>query len=255
MLTKEELKTFKKIVGFNLWQIERDYLQHIILLYLSREYAGEVIVLKGGTALQKAYGLNRFSLDLDFTAAIEPPERVFKGIAKDITLFGFPTSVHVERKRNSLNAKLTIQGPLFSGSKSSLSVIRLEISLREQPILQPNLKEIIPVYYDIQPYIVKVMRLKEILAEKIRAILMRSKARDLYDLWFLLKRGVNVDIDLVGRKLETAGIPLKREILIRKIHEIKSLWKHEIPMLVSNPPPYDKVIREIQPLLNKIQDK
>ena len=42
---------------------------------------------------------------------------------------------------------------------------------------------------------------REVLAEKLRAILTRSKGRDLFDTWFLLAKGVKIDWDLVGRKM------------------------------------------------------
>jgi predicted nucleotidyltransferase component of viral defense system len=66
MLKREDLEKFKSVTGLNIWQIERDYLQHLFLLFLSR-YVKDELVFKGGTALQKAYALNRFSIDLDFT--------------------------------------------------------------------------------------------------------------------------------------------------------------------------------------------
>jgi len=73
MLFKEDLQKLTKISGFNLWQTEKDYLQHLFLLFLSKEAKRE-FVFKGGTALQKIYGLNRFSIDLDFTLSDDREE-------------------------------------------------------------------------------------------------------------------------------------------------------------------------------------
>lgn len=66
MLSRAELEKFMSVLGFNIWQVERDYLQHLFLMLLSR-HAGNELVFKGGTSLQKVYGLNRFSIDIDFT--------------------------------------------------------------------------------------------------------------------------------------------------------------------------------------------
>ena len=74
MLSRKNLESMRSVLGYNLGQVESDYLQHILLLLLSRR-AGNWLVFKGGTALQKAYGLNRFSDDLDFTSK---KERVLK---------------------------------------------------------------------------------------------------------------------------------------------------------------------------------
>lgn len=46
-------------------QAEKDYFQEIILFILYREF-GRELVFKGGTALTKCYGFDRFSEDLDF---------------------------------------------------------------------------------------------------------------------------------------------------------------------------------------------
>ena len=55
-----------------------------------------MFVFKGGTALQKVYGLNRFSIDLDFTAKEDNNKIDFKilieKIAKKITDFGYNSS-------------------------------------------------------------------------------------------------------------------------------------------------------------------
>jgi predicted nucleotidyltransferase component of viral defense system len=65
MLTRNDLLPYKEATGFNLGQIEKDYVQHLFLMNLYRR-VGDEIAFKGGTALQKTYGLNRFSEDLDF---------------------------------------------------------------------------------------------------------------------------------------------------------------------------------------------
>lgn len=55
------------------------------------------------------------------------------------------------------------------------------------------------------------------MAEKIRAFLTRAKGRDLYDLWFLLEKGVKIDPLLVDKKLEQVGKKFNQEVLLRKI--------------------------------------
>ena len=66
MITKEELKEYSKIRELNLGQAEKDYFQTIILFILYQDF-GKELIFKGGTALSKCFGLDRFSEDLDFT--------------------------------------------------------------------------------------------------------------------------------------------------------------------------------------------
>src|SRR3989337_4605846 len=95
MLSRKSLESMKSTLGLNLGQIERDYLQHIVLLFLYR-HAGNWLVFKGGTALQKAYGLNRFSEDLDFTSINELSEISYR-IGDDLRNFGFENEVEIRK--------------------------------------------------------------------------------------------------------------------------------------------------------------
>src|SRR5574343_173248 len=69
MITKLELQKYANLKSLNLGQAEKDYYQNIVLFCVYRIYANE-IVFKGGTALSKCYGLDRFSEDLDFTSTV-----------------------------------------------------------------------------------------------------------------------------------------------------------------------------------------
>ncbi len=185
MLSRNELEKYKGMLGFNIWQAERDYLQHLLLLFLSKRTAGELI-FKGGTALQKAFGLNRFSIDLDFTQSGDVPPELFTLIQNDLSAFGFKNEYTSIKHKNSLAIKFKIQGPLYSGQEKTLTVLMVEISIRETILLEPETKEIFPIYTDLSPYLIKIMKPEEMLAEKVRAIMTRNQARDVFDLRFLL---------------------------------------------------------------------
>ena len=55
------------------------------------------------------------------------------------------------------------------------------------------------------------MNKKEILAEKVRA------ARDIYDLWFLLKKGTRFDLRLVNEKLRYYEKVFEKDVFIERI--------------------------------------
>ena len=71
MLDMDALKIYLQELNMqNIWQVERDYMQHVILsaIYSSKEAViGANLVFKGGTDLQKQNIIDRFSIDLDFT--------------------------------------------------------------------------------------------------------------------------------------------------------------------------------------------
>ncbi|MDP2766493.1 MAG: nucleotidyl transferase AbiEii/AbiGii toxin family protein [Candidatus Methanoperedens sp.] len=165
MLNRKSLESIKTVLGFNLGQVERDYLQHILLLFLYR-HAGNWLVFKGGTALQKTLGLNRFSEDLDFTSSKEEGlSEIAYRVRDDAANFGFDNEVEI-RKNISEVISYRIKGPLYDGTQKSMVVLRLEISLRETIVLKDDIREVVPVYTDLQPYLVTMMNPEEILAEQ-----------------------------------------------------------------------------------------
>jgi predicted nucleotidyltransferase component of viral defense system len=46
---------------------------------------------------------------------------------------------------------------------------------------------------------------EELLAEKTRAILMRSKGRDYFDFWYLLSKGLPLRVDYIREKMKWYG--------------------------------------------------
>lgn len=245
MLSREELEKFKSLLGFNTWQIERDYLQHLFLLFLSRKISNE-LVFKGGTALQKTFGLNRFSIDLDFTQNKELPKDLFPSIQRDFSTFGFKAESKEMKKEGSLKIKFVIEGPLYKGTERTLTVLRIEISLREKILLEPETKEIFPLYPDLQPYLIKLMNLKEMLAEKARAIFTRNKARDVFDLRFLLNKKVVLDEKLVNEKLKNYNLKYSKTKLFEEVKKIEGVWQNELNQLVSMVPDFEEVVKDIK---------
>ncbi|NHW00002.1 MAG: nucleotidyl transferase AbiEii/AbiGii toxin family protein [Thaumarchaeota archaeon] len=247
MLDRSQLQELTAASGFNLWQTEKDYIQHVFLLFLSAESKGE-LVFKGGTALQKVYGLNRFSLDLDFTSRNNGEEEIVKRIVRDMEVFGLAAEFsRVEKFKDiSKTLVLRIKGPLFNGSDRSITLLRVEVSLRRDLVLEPEVREIVPIYPDVRPYLVQVMRLEEILAEKVRAIFYRGRASDLYDLWFLLRKGVKMDLKLVNTKLSYYKTVFSSEEFRRKIRELENTWVEELKPVATFVPRFKTVIRDVE---------
>lgn len=242
MITKEELKEYAMARGLkNLGHAEKDYFQNIILFILSQNY-GKNLVFKGGTALNKCFGLNRFSEDLDFTAK----EKI--SLAKlETGLKRFRIEFETENKEyaNGLKAILRIKGPLYIGVPPSKCKLILDFSLRENILLKPRIKNIGRFLEEIPSFDVFVMQEKEILAEKTRAIMTRAKARDVYDLWFLLEKGILFDKDLVEKKLEYYKEKWSFDKFAESITMKKIVWETELKPTITTIPDFNKVKKEI----------
>ena len=62
---------------------------------------------------------------------------------------------------------------------------------------------------------------EELLAEKTRAILTRSKGRDYFDFWYLMSKGVALREDYIREKMKWYGKDYRREDLADAIAAAK----------------------------------
>lgn len=244
-MNREELKDYIGITAFSLGHIEKDYFQHIVLSALSRKWSSP-LVFKGGTALQKIGLTARFSEDLDFTEKKDiSTENISDTIKKAISSYNYPLEIdRFSDKEISVGFRVKIQGPLYRNNHGSCS-IRLEISRREKVLLRPSVEEINPIYKDIIPYIIKVMDKNEIAAEKVRAILTRDKARDLYDLYKLIENNVDFNIDLIDKKLKYYDRRFDSSAFIKRCKELSKRWDKDLGSLMKNIPSKNKALEII----------
>ncbi len=234
MIKREELLRIASLKGLPPRFAELDYLQDIALLGIYREY-GNKLVFKGGTCLYKLYQLNRFSEDLDFTAAKGfKPKDFFTRLPHIFSLFNINCSVKVEQFQHSINVYMEINGPLYDGRKEGRSRLILNISSRERvffPLLRVSYASL---YQEVRPFDIYAMKETEILAEKVRAVHQRDKARDIYDIWYLLNiKKILIDFKLVQKKLSYISLKFSKDIFIKKVQERKNSWEKDLSALIS----------------------
>lgn len=234
MIKREELLRIAALKGLPPRFAELDYLQDIALLSIYREF-GNKLIFKGGTCLYKLYQLNRFSEDLDFTAENKfKPKDFFTKLPNIFSLFNINCSVKVESFQHSINVYLEINGLLYDGRKESRSRLILNISLQEKVCLPLLRIPYAPLFPEVRPFDIYAMAEKEILAEKIRAVHQREKARDVYDLWYLLIiRKASLDLKLVEKKLQYIHLKFNQDQFFKRIHEKKNSWQIDLSALIS----------------------
>jgi len=242
MIDKETLIRVSKFTGMKPFQQEKNYIQLLILKSVYSICSRE-LVFKGGTALTFFYNLNRFSEDLDFTLTKSFNfKNLVSEVGKDLEAFGVRNNIIIlEDNPNSFSFRIGAEGPLFT-KEIERCFVRVEISKREKLIKEVDIKELKPIYTDISPFLVTVMNVEEILAEKVRALLYRVKSRDLYDVWFLLKNGTKFDIDLINKKLSYYERVFDKNEFITKISSLEKSWANELkPIIMGNLPEFSVV--------------
>lgn len=212
----------------NLDLIEKDVILHRILREVYVSELGKNYLFKGGSCLVKCYfGYYRFSVDLDFTWE---EQTTWKGLGKKKlrkTLLSEIENFGLLLERISKQIGLEFENKLenrrfmeFGGGGrmvtfklwKGLELIKIQVNFVEHILFQPEmvlaktLLNRIKLTRDEEGYFedflkfYKPLRIKayderELLCEKVRAILTRKsqKLRDFYDLFILYKHGFKVE--------------------------------------------------------------
>lgn len=198
MLDKTTAQNLAKELKIDLFTVYREYLQLLFLKYFYLQKESEKVYFKGGTALRFLYGSFRFSEDLDFTSLLLEKKievlinKALENLNKEAERAAFKKAPAIP---NSFSGRIFQENPEF---KFPLTV-RLDFSLREKPFFIET--SYIETIFPIGPYPqVSHLKIEEIMAEKIRAILTRTRGRDFFDLWFMLSKKIAIDWDLVNKK-------------------------------------------------------
>src|SRR3989338_4806042 len=181
-----EAKTLKELAvrqQTTMDNIVREYLQHLFLSFLYQEKKSELLLFKGGTALRLVWRSPRFSEELDFTGtkiSISQIESLMEAALEKVESEGIKTDI--EESKKTSGGYLAI---FYFKTDEYESGIQIEVSLRTEPkeagvaaLIQSDL---------IPAYTLMHLDQKRLVGEKIQACLTRAKARDFYDLYFILR--------------------------------------------------------------------
>jgi len=174
--------------------IKQEQFELEILDRLNSQKTLRNLVFVGGTMLRLCFGLNRFSSDLDFWIGkgidekklyqqlkeylsqfytLKDSANKFYTILFEVKSRGYPRSLKIEIRKK--DGKLTTESAIAYSKYSNLQVL------------------------------VKAMSLKEMMRRKIESFIDRKEIRDVFDIEFLLKKGIDLNAPkaTLGKILET----------------------------------------------------
>lgn len=248
MLTRAQIQRLAQRNRIGMQVQERDYLQHLLLSLL---YArSQALIFKGGTALRLVYRGNRYSEDLDFNGPddVDALRHLWRDVVADLKDFGIQAEVR-NRWESDVGYSLDVsyQGPLYDGRDRSKSKVRVDVSCRLEPV-ETRRELVASEYDDVRPFVVTVLTLEHLMAEKIRALLVRGKPRDLYDVWLLLSQGVSPDRALIERKLALYNMTFSAEALEEALTRVRADWERDLRPLLPQFVGYEDVRRGVESL-------
>jgi len=198
MITNDEIEARAKELGLRPHEIEKDYVYGWLLNAIySRSDLGSILILKGGNCLRKAYLKNtRFSKDLDFSARnaidhnflMHELSRVCIDVEDQTGVHFFTNKTVIKNKDprlsfDVLEARLYFKG--FYGEENLSLKAQIDVTQSDTIYLPVQERRLIHPYSDFDRCnaMIRAQKIEEVLASKLVAMLARSKAVDLFDLF------------------------------------------------------------------------
>ncbi len=284
MIRKKEIEKQAEAQKVPKSTIDKDWvLGHFLDAIYSVPACRENLVFKGGTCLRKCYFPNyRFSEDLDFTS-IDSTFVLDKTLLTQITnLVTSRTEIplHIQeiselRFNNQLTGFKAIVK--FWGADHSMNQVppttdrwstsvKIEIILYEHMVFPFENREVFHPYTDglsETPLFVPCYSLREVLAEKLRALIQRSYTapRDFYDIWYLANDQTSIDWNEIKsafhEKMKFKNIEFEgTHQMLNETNDkrVKAAWQnslgHQIPGGIAAS--YDEVRQRLWDILNEI---
>jgi predicted nucleotidyltransferase component of viral defense system len=211
MMIDKQIADLASYFRIDRFTIFREYLQLVFLSHVYTQAQAGKVYFKGGTAIHLLFDSPRFSEDLDFSTVLS---------AADVNQLIRKTEA--EMRREILGIKILLwhrgkQGIRFkliykSADFKYPTAIRIDVSF-EKPLRPVSSPLVTKFPIGLFP-VVSHLAVEEIMAEKIRALLLRAKGRDVFDLWFLLSKNYTINQDLIAKKIgrKTFMPELRRKI-------------------------------------------
>ena len=224
----------------------------------------KLIVFKGGTVLKKIYFEDyRFSEALDFTLMDNNTtnELIFSLFRETFAYVKEEANIPLdiidnnEHEDGGINFYISYVGPL--GGQGNNKSVKVDISRSEQLVFAPIMKSAFIGYSDMEDHQLLCYPLEEVLVEKMRSVMQRMQARDFYDIWFLLEQhGMKLEFfwnefESKCKNKELNHLDFNKK-LSERLPQYKGRWISSMRDQIKDLPDFDKVEREVQRHVKKL---
>jgi len=240
--------------------VEKDYFLTLLLDGISNFPIKDNLVFKGGTALRKVYFKHyRYSEDLDFTLRKPMKEKEIEESFNGI----------FEYLKNEHNAEFTIRDFYskkwftdikiqFVGLRGVKNTIALDLMSDELIADKIEEKAVFNPYYE-KKFSIPVYSMEEILAEKLRSFMQRTRIRDYYDVWYILTHEKD-ELDqkklkrILAKKAEYKKLQMPDKLLDKsKVEQTRPYYQSQLAHQIDNLLPFDSMITELEKALADIE--
>ncbi|NPA90558.1 MAG: nucleotidyl transferase AbiEii/AbiGii toxin family protein, partial [Chloroflexi bacterium] len=188
--------------GLPLRVILKEALQVYVLAAVYALPASERVTFQGDTCLRLVYGGPRYSEDLDFVTTLTSSElqRLFEDVQSEVMrlapLFEGAISLRVQKATAEM-----VRWKVYYRRNSPRDATSVSVEFAPYPAYTSRVVPLhLPFPLPALPLVVvRAETEAEILADKVAAFAGRRyvKGRDVFDIWWLRQRGIEVDRDMV----------------------------------------------------------
>jgi len=274
MIASGEIRELAIAQGVRQETIEKDYVLGWILAGLYNIESTGNWIFKGGTALKKCYFHNyRFSEDLDFSlkdhvfleedalhlTLSRMAEWVYDNSGIEISKKRSIVEIFENRnKRQVAQIRVYYHGPVSPSAASQWARIKFDLTTGEVLTDEPILANIYHPYSDTNNALFKTRcySFTEIFAEKLRALVERTRPRDVYDSVKCYDSKIS-DFDKVKEHflLKMAGKSLQMPDTITLLTQIKNsreFWTEQLAHQISSLENFEEFEGKIMIILDKL---
>jgi len=239
MLSRQQLEILnRKSFRFPLQIAEKDYVLALVLQLINQSQLGKKLVFKGGTALHHCYlEQRRFSEDLDFSSVQQPIS--FEEVQQVLTSVDYLTI----KKYYQSTATMKIERLLYTGPIGFANSLKVDIDIL-QNVLLPVQEVVYKTAWGIE-FTVRVMDIREICAEKVRAMSDRARYRDFFDVFLILKTH-QLDLQEILGYVRQKEIrkPITKASILRNWNMTAKQKEYEKQIIYYSQPVEDSLIEE-----------
>ncbi len=260
ILTEHDLKLLAKERQESILFLEKEYALTCLLLSIAAlPSAKRRMIFKGGGALRRIYFPDwRFMEDLEFSVPEKLERKELNMLAKGILdkaerEFGLHFQLReIYSERRFARLRLLYTGPLRQAN-----LLSMDVSLGETLALPTHEEIILCDPFPLRPGKLLVVAIEELLAEKLRNLLLYGEPKDFYDAWRILtehaplldaedfRKALELKCQQAGFDLEGPQDFLDKELLT----PTRAYWEIKLGDQVKDLPPFEQTVAEFRQAL------
>ena len=185
------------------------------------------------------------------------PDKIISGFDSIYEILENESGIRYEGEINVPDSGLAIFGNIhFTGPIGMKNKIKVDASRVERMIDRITPQTVTVTYPDLSDFSINGYSLNEVIAEKIRSMMQRSKVRDYYDVWKMFTTDKSLDSSKIGKmvvekcKINDIDYNPAKIFDSTRLNGLEEYWEKDLGRLIADDLPSPKtVFKDIKGLL------